>query len=626
MSKILLEKIKKPNDIKNLDPSEYKQLANEIRLFLLDKVSKTGGHLASNLGAVELTMALHLFLDFPEDKIVWDVGHQSYTHKILTGRIEEFSTLRQYKGMSGFPKRCESSCDVVDTGHSSTSISVALGLAVARDIEQKDNKVVAVIGDGALSGGMAYEALNNAARLKSNMMIVLNDNNMSISENVGGMALYLGKIRTNRKYQVIKDDVYNALVKNRVGEVIADKIKRSKDSIKRLMIPGMLFEDMGITYIGPIDGHNISQMMTAFRTASKKKGAVLVHVVTKKGKGYPKAEKNPSQFHGVEPFYVKSGEKRAKEKAETYTDVYSKKLVKLASEQDNIVAITAAMAPGTGLVPFQDAYPHRFFDVGIAEEHAVSFATGLALEGCKPFVTIYSTFLQRAYDQILHDTCINNAPVVFAIDRAGIVGKDGETHQGIFDLSYLSNIPNLTVIAPKNKREFQDMLAFCSQFEAPIAIRYPRGKVYDGLSDYQEAIQYGKSEWIYREKEIALLAVGSMVKVADKVRTELKKSGYSVSLVNARFVKPVDYELIDSLRDEHKLIVCMEENVCRGGYGEHVAFYLLETRSGNQNVNDVKVLNISIPDEFVEHGSCEQLYESLGLDADSIVERILKTL
>lgn len=626
MSKILLEKIKKPNDIKNLDQSEYKQLASEIRHFLLDKVSKTGGHLASNLGAVELTMALHLFLDFPEDKIVWDVGHQSYTHKILTGRTEKFGTLRQYKGMSGFPKRSESICDVCDTGHSSTSISVALGLAVARDIEKKDNKVVAVIGDGALSGGMAYEALNNAARLKSNMMIVLNDNNMSISENVGGMALYLGKIRTNRKYQVIKDDVYNALVKNRVGEVIADKIKRSKDSIKRLMIPGMLFEDMGITYIGPIDGHNISQMMTAFQTASKKEGAVLVHVVTKKGKGYPKAEKNPSHFHGVEPFYVKSGEKRTKEKMETYTDVYSEKLVELASEQDNIVAITAAMAPGTGLLPFQDAYPHRFFDVGIAEEHAVSFATGLALEGCKPFVTIYSTFLQRAYDQILHDACINNAPVVFAIDRSGIVGKDGETHQGIFDFSYLSNIPNLTIIAPKNKREFQEMLTYCSQYEGPIAIRYPRGKVYEGLSDHQEEIKYGKSEWIYHEKEIALLAVGSMVKVAHRVRMELKKRGYAVSLVNARFVKPVDYELIDSLRDEHKLLVCMEENVCRGGYGEHVASYLLETRSDDQNVNDVKVLNISIPDEFVEHGSCEQLYESLGLDADSIVERILKTL
>lgn len=626
MSKILLEKINKANDIKSIDPSEYKQLASEIRHFLLDKVSKTGGHLASNLGAVELTMALHLCLDLPEDKIVWDVGHQSYTHKILTGRMEEFSTLRQYKGMSGFPKRNESNCDACDTGHSSTSISVALGLAVARDIEKKDNKVVAVIGDGALSGGMAYEALNNAARLKSNMMIVLNDNNMSISENVGGMALYLGKIRTNRKYQVIKDDVYNALVKVPVGKKIADKIKRSKDSIKRLMIPGMLFEDMGITYIGPIDGHNISQMMTAFRTASKKKGAVLVHVVTKKGKGYPKAEKNPSHFHGVDPFYVKNGEKRNKVKVETYTDVYSDKLVEMAAKQDNIVAITAAMAPGTGLLAFQDAFPHRFFDVGIAEEHAVSFATGLALDGCKPFVTIYSTFLQRAYDQILHDVCINNVPVVFAIDRAGIVGKDGETHQGVFDLSYLSNIPNMTVIAPKNKSEFQKMLSYCGQFSGPIAIRYPRGEVYEGLSEHQDIIQYGKSEWIYQEEDIALVAVGSMVKVADSVRRKLKEQGYQVSLINARFVKPVDYDMIDSLRKNHKLIVCMEENVGRGGYGEHVASYLLETRSGNQNISDVKVLNISIPDEFVEHGSCEQLYESLGLDADSIVERILKTL
>ena len=626
MSKILLEKITKPNDIKSLDPSEYKQLASEIRHFLLDKVSKTGGHLASNLGTVELTMALHLFLDFPDDKIVWDVGHQSYTHKILTGRVQEFGTLRQYKGMSGFPKRNESNCDVCDTGHSSTSISVALGLAVARDIAKKDNKVVAVIGDGALSGGMAYEALNNAARLKSNMMIVLNDNNMSISENVGGMALYLGKIRTNRKYQVIKDDVYNALLKLPVGEVIADRIKRSKDSIKRLMIPGMLFEDMGITYIGPIDGHNIGQMMTAFRTASNKNGAVLVHVVTKKGKGYPKAEKNPSRFHGVEPFYLKTGEKRNIEKEETYTDVYSDTLLDLAAKKENIVAITAAMAPGTGLLAFQDAYPNRFFDVGIAEEHAVSFATGLALEGCKPFVTIYSTFLQRAYDQILHDACINNAPVVFAIDRAGIVGKDGETHQGVFDLSYLSNIPNMTIIAPKNKREFQEMLSYCSQFEGPIAIRYPRGKAYEGLEEFQEVIQYGKSEWIYKEKEIALVAVGNMVKVADSVRSELKKQGYSVSLVNARFVKPVDYEMIDTLRKNHKLIVCLEENVSRGGYGEHVASYLLETCSAKSNAQEVKVLNVSIPDEFVEHGRVDQLFESLGLDTDSIVERILKTL
>lgn len=621
MSKILLEKIKKANDIKNVDPSEYKALANEIRHFLVNKISKTGGHLASNLGVVELTMALHLFLDFPEDKLIWDVGHQSYTHKILTGRIQEFDTLREFKGLSGFPKRNESDCDPCDTGHSSTSISVALGMAVARDIEKKNNKVVAVIGDGALSGGMAYEALNNAARLKSNLMIVLNDNNMSISENVGGMALYLGKIRTNSRYQGFKVDVENVLSKMPIGEKIADKLRRSKDSIKRLMIPGMLFEDMGLTYIGPIDGHNMEQMQKAFDTASKLKEAVIVHVVTKKGKGYPKAEKNPSRFHGVEPFVVKTGENRNQEKTETYTNVYSDTLVELAKNREDIVAITAAMPSGTGLVAFRDAYPERFFDVGIAEEHAVSFATGLALEKCKPFVTIYSTFLQRAYDQILHDACINNASVVFAIDRAGIVGKDGETHQGIFDLSFLSNIPNMTVIAPKNRREFQEMLSYCAEFNGPIAIRYPRGKVYDGLAEFQSVIACGKSEWIYKEEEIALFAVGSMVKTAVEVRDILKRQGYNVSLVNARFVKPMDTDMVDTLAKNHKLIVCMEENVKRGGFGEHVTAYLMETQQTN-----VKVLNISIPDEFVEHGSVTELYKSLGLDVDSVVERILKSL
>lgn len=621
MSKILLEKIEKANDIKNIDPSEYKQLASEIRRFLVSKISKTGGHLASNLGVVELTMALHLFLDFPNDKIVWDVGHQSYTHKILTGRKEEFDTLRQYQGLSGFPKRNESDCDACDTGHSSTSISVALGMAVARDLEQTNEKVVAVIGDGALSGGMAYEALNNAARLKSNFIIVLNDNNMSISENVGGMALYLGKIRTNKKYQVFKDDIENALQKVPIGDKIADKIRRSKDSIKRLMIPGMLFEDMGLTYIGPIDGHNIAQMSKAFDTASKLQKAVIVHVVTKKGKGYAKAEKNPSAFHGVDPFYVKTGESRKKGHVETYTDVYSDQLVELGKENEDIVAITAAMPSGTGLVHFRDTFPHRFFDVGIAEEHAVAFAAGLALKGVKPFVTIYSTFLQRGYDQILHDVCINRAPVVLAIDRAGIVGKDGETHQGVFDLSFLSSIPNMTVIAPKNKYEFQDMLKYCAEFNGPIAIRYPRGEVYTGLDSFQAPIVYGKSEWIYRENDILLLAVGNMVKIAQKVRDNLKRQGYQVSLVNARFVKPIDTELLEEAMADHNLVVSMEENVKRGGYGEHVISYLMES-----GYHDKKVINIGIPDEFVEHGSVDQLYENLGLDTDSIVERILKSI
>ncbi len=619
MSKIL-DEIEKENDIKNIEPDKYKTLATEIRRFLVEKVSKTGGHLASNLGVVELTMALHLFLDFPQDKIVWDVGHQAYTHKILTGRMHDFDTLREYQGLSGFPKRNESPCDACDTGHSSTSISVALGMAVARDLKQEDSKIVAVIGDGALSGGMAYEALNNAARLRSNLIIVLNDNNMSISENVGGMAVYLGKIRTNRKYQGFKDNVEHALHKlPNVGNTIVERLKKSKDSIKSLMIPGMLFEDMGLTYIGPIDGHNIEQLTTAFHSASKLNKAVIIHVITKKGKGYSKAEKNPSHFHGVEPFYVRTGVAKHPNTDISYTKVYGDKMVEMAERDEKIVAITAAMPTGTGLVKFREAYPKRFFDVGIAEEHAVSFATGLALKGCHPFVTIYSTFLQRAYDQILHDVCINRAPVVFAIDRAGIVGKDGETHQGIFDLSFLSTLPGLAILAPKNKLEFEDMLEYLKDYKGPAAIRYPRGKAYEGLKEFQRPVVYGKSEWIYKEKQIALLAVGSMVSRAEEVREILKERGYQVSLVNARFVQPLDEETIIEMAASHDLIATLEENVKSGGYGEHVAQYLLE-----QGKTNVKFLNISIPDEFVEHGNVDALYEKLGLDVSSIVERILE--
>lgn len=615
----ILDEIKKENDIKQIDPLKYRELASDIRRFLVGNVSKTGGHLASNLGTVELTMALHLFLDLPNDKIVWDVGHQSYTHKILTGRKEGFASLRMFEGLSGFPKRSESLCDCVDTGHSSTSISVALGMAVARDLKKENNKIVAVIGDGALSGGMAYEALNNAARLKSNLIIILNDNNMSISENVGGMALYLGKIRTNAKYQGLKDDVEHALKKlPNFGEALADKIKRSKDSIKRLVIPGMLFEDMGLTYIGPIDGHNIAQMTKALNTAAQLQEAVIIHVVTKKGKGYLKAEQNPQKYHGVDPFYIKTGESRNPSTDISYTSVYSNKMIELANKNDKIVAITAAMPSGTGLIPFREHFPERFFDVGIAEEHGVTFAAGLALEGYKPFFTVYSSFLQRAYDQVIHDVCINNVPVVLAIDRAGLVGKDGETHQGMFDISFLSTIPNMTIIAPKNKMEFEDMLEFCSEFQGPIAIRYPRGKVYEGLSEFKEPIVLGKGEWIYKESDIALIAVGSMVKTAEAVRLKLKEQGYQVSLINARFVKPFDKELIREILQTHSHIVCLEENIINGGFGEQVSRFILEECEERPIVQ-----TIGIPDEFVEHGSVDELYKKLELDEESIVERIL---
>ena len=435
----LLDKIEKPNDIKEMEKDELRPLAKEIRRFLVHKISHTGGHLASNLGVVELTMALHLCCNLPEDKIVWDVGHQSYTHKILTGRKDGFEHLRQFGGMSGFPKQSESDCDAFDTGHSSTSISVALGLAKARDLKKQDHKIFAVIGDGALSGGMAYEAMNNAARLKSNLVIVLNDNQMSISKNVGGMSSYLGKIRTNGNYTELKEEVENALSKlPHLGDKLTSRIRGIKDLIKRVFIPGMLFEDMGLTYIGPIDGHNIHQMVTAFQSASKMKEAVIVHVCTHKGKGYRPAEKNPSYFHGVSPFNIKDGSSRHNgETAKTYTDIFSDTILEAAKEREDIVAVSAAMPSGTGLTAMASKYPKRFFDVGIAEEHAVTFAAGMAAGGLKPVVAIYSTFLQRAYDQILHDVCIGKLPVVFAVDRAGLVGSDGETHQGIFDIAYL---------------------------------------------------------------------------------------------------------------------------------------------------------------------------------------------
>lgn len=618
----ILDQINEPGDIKKIDDKSYSKLASEIRKFLISEVSKTGGHLASNLGVVELTMALHLYLNLPEDKLIWDVGHQAYVHKVLTGRKNEFKTLRQYEGMSGFPKRKESDCDAFDTGHSSTSISVAMGLVKARDLSKRNQNIVAVIGDGALSGGMAYEALNNAGRLKTNLTIVLNDNNMSISENVGGVASYLGKVRTNTTYTDFKGGLELALKKvPKVGDSIVSKLKRSKDSLKHLMIPGMLFEDMGLTYIGPIDGHNITQMLTAFDSASRVKGGVLIHVITKKGKGYEKAEKEPWKYHGVEPFDIKTGKNLSKKEGKNYTDIFSESMLEIGKTNEKVVAISAAMPAGTGLIPFSKEYPNRFFDVGIAEEHAVTFAAGLAVGGYRPVVAIYSTFLQRAYDQIVHDVCVSKLPVIFAIDRAGIVGNDGETHQGIFDLSFLSHIPTMTIIAPKNGDEFIDMLQFAVKHDGPIAIRYPRGRAYLGLSEYREPIVYGKSELIVNSGEIAIFAVGSMVETAVKVLELLKEEGIEASLINVRFIMPMDYEMLDEIASSHKVIVTMEENVKRGGFGEHVSVHLFE-----QGIQDVKHLNISLANEFLEHGDQAILREKSGLDADSIVEKIKKII
>lgn len=617
----LLDLIKEANDIKKIAKEDYGKLAEEIRSFLLEKVSQHGGHLASNLGVVELTMALHLFMTFPEDQLVWDVGHQAYIHKILTGRKEGFDTLRELDGMSGFPKCKENSADAFNTGHSSTSISAALGIARARDLQNKNNKVVAVIGDGALSGGMAFEALNNAARLKTNMIVVLNDNNMSISENVGGMSTYLSKLRTDARYDHFKAGMEHAILKMpQIGDMVMDHMRRVKESIKRLMVPGMLFEDMGITYLGPIDGHNISGMLSMFKRAEKVKGTVIVHVITKKGKGYRFAERYPSHFHGVNPFNIETGKGNTKKSSPSYTDIFSRKLLELAEKNERVTAVTAAMPSGTGLQAFKDKFPRRFTDVGIAEEHAVTFAAGMAKAGMIPVVAIYSTFMQRAYDQILHDVCLGNFPVVFALDRAGIVGNDGETHQGIFDLSFLGNIPNLTIMAPKNAFELEQMLAFAIDFGRPIAIRYPRGTAYLGLEEHQDDIVYGKSEVIYGGEDVALVAVGSMVKHAEKVRDLLIERGIRATLVNARFVKPIDEKLIEELAFEHQIIVTMEENVEHGGFGQNVASFLCDRRL------PAKHINVSIKDMFVEHGKVYELYKRLGLDPQSIFNKIMAEL
>lgn len=615
---ILLEQIEKANDIKKIDKEALPELAAEIRKFLIEKISQNGGHLASNLGVVELTIALHRMLNFPEDKLIWDVGHQSYTHKILTGRRDGFDKMRKYGGMSGFPKRKESDCDAFDTGHSSTSISAGLGYVEARDLLKQDYTVVSVIGDGALTGGMAYEALNNAAQLEKNFIIVLNDNNMSISENVGGISTYLSNIRTAESYTGLKTGLENTLRQIPVyGDRLIKGIRSTKQGIKQFLVPGMFFEEMGITYLGPVDGHNISQVTRVLNDAKKVNGAVLVHVITKKGKGYGPAERMPSRFHGAEPFDVETGLPVARKKKAGYTDVFSTVMCKMGAREPKLVAVTAAMPDGTGLKRFRNMYRDRFFDVGIAEGHAVTFAAGLAAGGMKPVVAVYSSFLQRGFDQVIHDVCIQNLPVVFAIDRAGLVGSDGETHQGIFDLSYLSAIPNMCVMAPKNKWELADMLKYAIDYEGPIALRYPRGEAYDGLQEFRAPIVYGKSELLYDECGLALVAVGSMVKTALQVREMLKSIGYSCTVVNGRFVKPVDEEMLQHLAADHSMIVTMEENVKSGGFGEKVLEYYNETEA------DVYVLQIALPDDYIEHGNVDVLKKEACIDAESIFKQIV---
>lgn len=613
----MLEKINKPNDIHKIALADFPQLAEEIREFLIESVSHTGGHLASNLGVVELTLALHNVLDFPQDKIVWDVGHQAYTHKILTGRKEGFKNLRKEGGLSGFPKRSESDCDAYDAGHSSNSISAGLGYVRARDLMGQHYRVVSVIGDGALTGGMAYEALNNAADLKTNFIIVLNDNNMSISKNVGGMSSYLSALRTAEAYTGMKMNVTKTLKKiPKVGTAMVDTMRRTKSSIKQLIIPGMLFENMGLTYLGPVDGHDMRQMMKLFNEAKRVEGPVIVHVLTKKGKGYEPASAHPDQFHGTGPFDVKTGKAISVKNTPGYTDVFSDAMVKLGKENPKLVGITAAMKEGTGLSAFEKAYPERFFDVGIAEEHAVSFAAGLALGGMIPVVAIYSSFLQRAVDQMLHDVCMQNLHVIFAIDRAGLVGADGETHQGCFDLSYLTMMPNMTVLAPKNQWELEKMLEFAVHMAGPCAIRYPRGNSYQGLEEFNSLIRFGKSEVLYRGSKTAVISVGSMTEVCEQVYKEMKNKGADPTFVNARFVKPLDTELLDDLAKDHKLIVTVEENVKNGGFGEHVAAYMEACHP------EVRVLPIAIWNRFVEHGEVKDLRAKIGLSAPEILDAI----
>ena len=616
----MLERIQKENDIKKLNPEELIKLAEEIREFLIEKTSKSGGHLASNLGVVELTIAMHRIFELPKDKIIWDVGHQSYTHKLLTGRKDQFDTLRKYGGLSGFPKRKESDCDAFDTGHSSTSVSAGLGYVKARDLKGEDYSVISVIGDGSLTGGMAYEALNNAAQLETNFIIVLNDNHMSISENVGGMSRYLAGLRTADFYTELKKGVTRTLERvPRVGERMIGHIRKTKNSIKQLIVPGMLFEDMGITYLGPVPGHDIGALCKALSEARRIDGPVLLHVMTEKGKGYEPAENAPDIFHGIGPFDVGTGKALGEKKKDTCTDVFGKVLCDEAKRREDIVAITAAMADGTGLSRFKKLYPERFFDVGIAEAHGVTFAAGLAAGGMKPVFAVYSSFLQRGYDQMIHDVGLQNLPVVFAVDRAGLVGSDGETHQGIFDLSYLSSIPNMTVMSPKNKWELADMLRFALGFDGPAALRYPRGSAFDGYEEYREPVSLGKSEMIFAEKDIALFSVGHMFEEAVKVRKRLKAEGLSCTLVNARFVKPLDTACIRSLSKDHKLIAVIEENVASGACSQRV----LECAAADNL--QVKVLPCALPDQYVEHGSVDVLRRETGIDAEALAGRIIKT-
>lgn len=625
----ILNKYKDAKDIKKMKYDELDKFAKEIRSFLIDKVSKTGGHLASNLGVVELTLSLYNVFDFDKDRLVWDVGHQAYIHKILTGRKDKFDLLRTFGGISGFPKREESRYDMFETGHSSTSISAALGMARARDLKGKKHEVIAVIGDGALTGGMSFEALNDVGYRKTKIIIILNDNEMSIGKNVGGMSTYLSKLRADPKYNKLKQELDTTLRKiPNIGKGMANSLEKIKDGIKQVIVPSMLFEDMGIKYLGPINGHNIKDLTKVMSMAKSINEPVIIHVVTQKGKGYEYAEKNPNKFHGIGPFDCDSGELCSKG-GETYSSAFGSEIIKLAEKNDKIVAITAAMRDGTGLSKFAEKFPERFFDVGIAEQHAVTLAAGMASEGLKPVFAVYSTFLQRAYDQILHDVCIQKLPVIIAIDRAGIVGEDGETHQGVFDLSYLSHIPNITIMSPKCINELKSMLDWVVEQNYPIAIRYPRGGDNDKVKlKALQSFTRGKWELVYNRKsgkdgykKVAVVAAGKMVQNAVIVKDKLEPA-YDIdfTIVNACFIKPIDEVLIRNLVKEKYTIITIEDNVVHGGLGSSVTEYV------NKLDSNTKVVNLGFKDEFITHGSVDILYKLYGLDVNGITESILKTI
>lgn len=619
----LLETINSPADLKKIAKEDLHKLAQELRDFLVSNVAKTGGHLAPNLGVVELTLALHYIFSTPEDKIVWDVGHQAYVHKIITGRRQDFHTLRQYQGVCGFPNRKESVHDAFGTGHSSTSISAALGMAVARDLQAEDYNVVAVIGDGALTGGMALEALNSAGDMARRLIVVLNDNEMSIAKNVGAMSEYLFRMRTAPTYSRIKRDV-ELILKGipTIGDRLARTAERVKDSLKYLLVPGMLFEDLGFTYIGPVDGHNLENLLLVLEEAKKINGPVLVHAITCKGKGYKPAELNPDKFHGISPFCVQTGEKLlSANPAPTYTEVFSNTLLEIAQQDSKVVAITAAMPDGTGLRAFSKAFPTRFFDVGIAEQHAVTLAAGMAAQGLKPVVALYSTFAQRAYDQILHDICLQNLPVVIALDRAGLVGDDGATHHGVFDMSFLGHIPNMTIMAPKDEAELRAMLFTAFSLARPVAIRYPRGNGEGAqLELVPKQIPLGKAEILKTGEQLMLVAVGNVSYLALEAAKQLTDNGFSCGVVNVRYVKPFDQELFLQLIAQGKKLVVLEEGILAGGFGSN----LLACLNKSQQITKHNFLQIGIDDKFVPHGSKELLYMSLALDVASLVARVRK--